>query len=55
LRHVRIDDGDGRCHRHHGLERVAALGKHRASRLDRRVMRRSHDAAAMSGGVEVHR
>jgi hypothetical protein len=25
--HVRVDDGDHRRHRHHGFERIAALGQ----------------------------
>ena len=42
-----------RRHRHHGFERVAALGQDGAAGFGRRRMRRRDDAAAMSGGVEV--
>ena len=52
--HVRIDDRDRRRHRDHRLDRVAALGEHRASGFRGRAVRRADDAAAMSGGVEVH-
>jgi len=52
--HVRIDRGDHRRHRHHGFERVAALGQHRAPGLDGGGMRRADHALAMSGSVEVH-
>jgi hypothetical protein len=51
---VRIDRGDRRGHRDHGLERVAAFGERGASRLDRGVVRGGDDAATMPGGVEVH-
>ena len=44
-----------RRHRHHGLERIAALGEDRAAGLGGGVMRRGDDAAAVSGGVEIHR
>ncbi len=54
LGHVRIDRSDGRCHRDHGLERIAAFGERRASGLDRGVVRRGDDASAMPGGVKVH-
>jgi hypothetical protein len=54
LGHVRIDRGDRRGHRDHGLERVAAFGERGASRLDRGVVRGGDDAATMPGGVEVH-
>jgi hypothetical protein len=51
---VRIDRSDGRRHRDHGLERIAAFGERRASGLDRGVVRRGDDAPAMPGGVKVH-
>ncbi len=53
--HVRIDGGDHRRHRHHGLERIAAFGERGASGLDGCGMRRADDALAVAGGVEVHR
>ena len=52
--HVRIDGGDGRRHRHHGLQRIAALGEDGAPRLGGGMVRRGGDAAAVSGGVEIH-
>ena len=52
--HVRIDGRNGRRHRHHGLKRVAALGKDLAPGLDRREVRRRNDAATVAGCVEVH-
>ena len=54
LGHVRIDRGDGRRHRDHGLERIAAFGERCASRFDRGVVRRGDDAPAMPGGVKLH-
>jgi len=51
---VRIDRGDGRRHRDHGFERIAAFGERRASGLERGVVRGGDDAAAMPGGVKVH-
>jgi hypothetical protein len=51
---VRIDGCDSGRHCDHGLQRVAVIGEHRASRFDRSFVRRSDDAAAMTGGVEVH-
>ncbi len=52
--HVRIDRGAGRGHGDHGLERIAAFGERRASRLDRGAVRCGDDAPAMPGGVELH-
>ena len=52
--HVGIDGGDGRRHRHHGLQRIAALGENCASRLGGGMMGRGGDAAAVSGSVEIH-
>ncbi len=52
--HVRIDRGDRRGHRDHRLDGVAAFGQDGAAVLDGCGMRRADDAAAMSGGVEVH-
>ena len=52
--HVRIDRRDGRRHRDHGFERVAALRQHGAAGLGGRVVGSGRDAAAMSGAVEVH-
>ena len=52
--HVRIDDGDHRRHRHHRFERVAALGEDRPAGFDGFVMRRADDAAAMTGGMQLH-
>ena len=52
--HVRIDRGDRGGHREHRLDGVAAFGQDGAAVLDRGGMRRANDAAAMSGGVEVH-
>ena len=50
--HVRIDGRDRRRHRDHGLDRVAAIGKHLPPGLRRCVMRRRGDAAAMPGGMK---
>ena len=52
--HVRITHRDRRRHRDHRFERIAALGEHGAPCFGGRAMRRADDAAAMSGGVEVH-
>src|SRR5262245_20329191 len=54
MRHVRIDGGARRCHRHHGFEGVAAFGKDGAAGVGCRMMGRGGDAAAMSGSVAVH-
>ena len=48
--HVRIDGGDRRCHRNHGLERVAAFRQHGAPGLHRSRMGCAANSAAMSGG-----
>jgi hypothetical protein len=52
--HVGIDGGDGRRHRHRGLQRVAALSEDGTPRLGGGMVRRGDDAAAVSGGVEIH-
>src|SRR5664280_1081128 len=52
--HVRIDRGDRGGHREHRLDGVAAFGEDDAAVLDRGGMRRTDDAAAMSGAVESH-
>ena len=52
--HVRIDRGDARGHGDHRLDGVAAFGQNGAAVLDGGGMRRTDDAAAMSGGVKVH-
>ncbi len=52
--HVRVDGGDGRRHRHHRLQRIAALAEDGATGLGGRVVGRGDDAAAVSGGVEIH-
>jgi hypothetical protein len=53
LGHVRVNHGDGRRHRHRGLERIAALGEDRASSFDGGVVRRGHGTAMMSGSMEL--
>src|SRR5664280_1291907 len=52
--HVRIDRGDRGGHREHRLDGVAAFGEDDAAVLDRGGMRRTDDAATMSGAVESH-
>ena len=52
--HVRIDRGNRRRHRQHGLDGVAAFGEDGAAVLDRGGMRGGNDAAAVAGGVQVH-
>ena len=52
--HVRIDSGDRRRHGDHRLDGVAALGQDGAAVLDGCGVRRADDAAAVSGGVEIH-
>ena len=54
LGHVRVNRGDGRGHRHHGLERVAAGGQGGASRLNGGMMWSGNDTLAVPGGVEIH-
>jgi hypothetical protein len=54
MRHVRINGCDSGGHCDHCLKRVAILGEHRAPRFDRSRVRRSDDAAGMSGSVEIH-
>ena len=51
--HVRVDDRDGRGHRYHRFQRVAALGENRATGFHGAVMRRADDAAAMTGAVQI--
>src|SRR5215207_4751156 len=52
--HVRVDDGNGRRHGDHRLERVGALAEDVASGFRGSVMRRSNDAAVMSGRMKFH-
>ena len=51
--HVRVDRRDRRRHRHHGFDRVAALGEDRAAGFDGGEVRRADDAAAMAGAVQI--
>ena len=39
--HMRIDDGDGRGHADHGLDRIGPLGEKRPARLRRQMVRGS--------------
>ena len=52
--HVGIDGGDRCRHRHHGLERVAALGEDAAAGFGGGMVGCGDDAAAVAGGVKVH-
>ena len=50
--HVRIDDGDGRRGRHHGLERVAPLAQHPQPGFRGEMVGGAEHAPAGEGGVE---
>ena len=50
--HVRIDHRQRRRRRHARLNRGAAIGQHVTARLRCEVMRRGHNAAQRSGGME---
>src|SRR4029077_21044807 len=52
--HMRIDRGDAGRHGQHGLHGIAACGQNVAAVLDRRGMRSTDDAAAMSAGMMFH-
>ena len=52
--HVGIDGGDRCRHRHHGFERVAALGEDAAAGFGGGMVGCGDDAAAVAGGVKVH-
>ena len=52
--HVRIDRRDGRSHREHRFNGVAAFGKDRAPVLDSGRMRCGHNAAAMACAMQGH-
>jgi hypothetical protein len=49
--HVGIDDGHGRRHRDHRLDRVAALREHVAARLGGQMMRRGDGGVGVDGFV----
>ena len=49
--HVRVNRRNRRRHRHHGFERIAALGQHEPPGFDGLAVRRRDDAATMAGGV----
>src|SRR5450631_2811829 len=51
---VRIDRGNPRGHRQHRFDGVAAFGEDGAAVLYRGGMRRTDDAAAMAGAMQVH-